>query len=101
MTIGPVSTLVISAIIAFPALAETGAFEVKKGVVSFTANTNISAVSVHGKSDTLVAHVDIHEAAKTITLENVDAQVDPNAITTGMALRDRHMREKIFTTQDG
>jgi polyisoprenoid-binding protein YceI len=77
------------------------ALEVNDGVASFDVKTNVSAVSVHGKSDRLNAHLQVRQEGQQLTLENIEARLDPKTISTGMSLRDDHMRSKIFTTQDG
>lgn len=76
-------------------------FQVNGGTVSFTADTNFSAVTVHGKSDRLMARFRIREEEGNLVIENLDAELDSSNLTTGMNIRDRHMRERIFTTSNG
>jgi polyisoprenoid-binding protein YceI len=34
-------------------------------------------------------------------IDSINAQLNPAGLSTGIGLRDRHMREKIFTASDG
>lgn len=58
-------------------------------------------ISVHGRSDQLKAHVQVRQKTEHLILEQIDARLDANTLTTGMGLRDQHMRNKIFATSDG
>ena len=80
---------------------QTTGFEVVDGVASFSATTNMSAISVHGKSQRLTAHASAREEQNQLVIEKIDAQLDPASLSTGMGQRDRHMREKVFMTPNG
>ncbi|MEP7365536.1 MAG: YceI family protein [Acidobacteriota bacterium] len=75
--------------------------QVDSGNVQFDSATNFSAVSVHGKSGALKATVQAHQSGEEVVLEQVKAWLPVKALTTGMGLRDEHMRKYIFTTADG
>jgi polyisoprenoid-binding protein YceI len=75
--------------------------QVNGGVVTFDATTNLSAVTVHGKSDALNARVRIHRDNAQLVLDEVNATVPVNALSTGMGVRDDHMKTHIFTTSKG
>jgi polyisoprenoid-binding protein YceI len=75
--------------------------QVNGGVVTFDATTNISAVTVHGKADALKAHVRIHRDNAQLVVDQVSATVPVSALSTGMGLRDDHMKTHIFTTSNG
>jgi polyisoprenoid-binding protein YceI len=75
--------------------------EVRGGVASFDANTNISAVTIHGKSTALQAHMTVRRDADALTVESIDVVLPIKTLTTGMGLRDEHMRKYIFTTASG
>jgi polyisoprenoid-binding protein YceI len=77
------------------------AVEVTGGMVSFVAATNFSAISVHGKSDKIRAHLHLRQTGQQLALGNIEARLDPATLSTGMALRDKHMRTKIFATENG
>lgn len=74
---------------------------VESGAVTFLAGTNVSAITVHGKSDRLEAAGTIRSEAERLVLERVTARLDPRTLSTGMGIRDQHMREKILQTPDG
>lgn len=75
--------------------------QVESGTVQFDSATNLSAVSVHGKSSTLKASVQAQRTGDELVLEEIQAWLPVKAISTGMDLRDEHMRKYIFTTSDG
>lgn len=88
-----------------PAAAQSGEssapVEVLGGTASFETGTNIPAISVHGKSTELRARAQVRQTSDNMTIERVEATVPVKSITTGMGLRDDHMRKYIFTTSNG
>src|SRR5262245_54040972 len=84
-----------------PARAEdSAAVRVAEGGIKFSVATNISAVSVHGGSNAMTATLRLHRMGGQIRLENLRAAVAPESFTTGLSLRDHHMRKKIFALED-
>jgi polyisoprenoid-binding protein YceI len=81
--------------------ADTGPVEVRGGTAAFAVDTNISAISVHGKSNALTARLRIRQAPEGLVLEGIEAAVPVKTLNTGMGMRDEHMRKHIFTTDDG
>ena len=75
--------------------------EVLGGTATFDAGTNISAINVHGKSTNLGGRAQILRAGDAITIEQMEAKLPVKTITTGMGLRDEHMRKYVFTAGDG
>jgi polyisoprenoid-binding protein YceI len=75
--------------------------EVHGGTVTFDAGTNVSAISVHGKSTALEGHARVHQTEQGLALDEVEASVPVATLGTGMNLRDSHMRKYVFTTADG
>ena len=75
--------------------------DVLGGSAIFDAGTNISAINVHGKSTNLGGRAQIRQAGDVITIEQMEARLAVKTITTGMGLRDEHMRKYVFTTADG
>jgi polyisoprenoid-binding protein YceI len=74
---------------------------VENGTVTFDASTNLSAISVHGKSNGLQARVRIRQHGGELMVEQVTANLPIDALSTGMKSRDEHMRKYIFTNPDG
>ena len=74
---------------------------VEGGTASFVSPTNVSAISVKGKSSSLHAEVSVRRTADGLQLERIDASLPVKSLVTGMSLRDEHMRKYIFTTADG
>lgn len=66
--------------------------------LEFTAATNLSAVTVRGKSTEMVGQASFDPKG---ALAKVDATVSVESLKTGMEMRDHHMRERVFKTADG
>ncbi len=75
--------------------------EMHGGTVTFDVGTNISAISVHGKSGALDGRADLRETGQGLTVAHVGFNLPVNSLETGMAVRDSHMRKYVFTTPDG
>jgi polyisoprenoid-binding protein YceI len=75
--------------------------EVRGGTATFDAATNLSAISVHGKSTALDARASVREGTDGLTVEAVQATLPVKTLATGMGLRDEHMRKLVFTNPDG
>jgi polyisoprenoid-binding protein YceI len=75
--------------------------EVRGGTAVFDAATNVSAITVHGKSTELDARASVREGSDGLALERVEATLPVKSLATGMGLRDEHMRKLIFTNPDG
>jgi polyisoprenoid-binding protein YceI len=91
--------------LAGPASAQTaddgGVVEVHGGTAIFAVDTNVSAISVHGKSTAVEARLRVRQGPDGTVLERVEAAVPVKTLLTGMGMRDEHMRKYIFTTGDG
>ena len=75
--------------------------EVRGGTAVFVVDTNISAISVHGKSNALTARLRLRQTTDGAVLEGIEAAMPVKTLATGMELRDEHMRKYIFTAGDG
>ena len=78
------------------AAGDTGNLEVRSGLVKFEARTNVSAISVHGESAAMSAELILRKADSGVEVDNLRAVVDPKTLSTGMSVRDQHMRKRIF-----
>lgn len=76
------------------------AWQVRGGTVKFDASTNLSAISIHGQSSAINAELTLRRNTGSVDVETLRAVVDPKTLSTGMSLRDQHMRQKIFTTNN-
>jgi polyisoprenoid-binding protein YceI len=74
---------------------------VQGGKVKFDASTNISAVSVHGESSQMTASFQVRNSGNQMEVIGVQAKLDPKSLSTGMSLRDDHMRNKVFASGNG
>lgn len=81
-------------------IAPAASFTLDGGLVAFDVGTNISAVSVHGKTTQVRGAARVRKNGAQVLLEEVNASVPVEALSTGMGLRDEHMRKYIFTTSD-
>ena len=81
---------------------ETGAaVEVAGGAISFQVATNLPAIRVHGTSNQLQARATLRDRNDRIALVDIEAAVPVMSLSTGLGLRDDHMRTYIFKTSDG
>jgi polyisoprenoid-binding protein YceI len=74
---------------------------VEGGTATFVSPTNVSAISVKGKSTALHAEVAMRRTPDGLQLERIEASMPVMSLVTGMNLRDEHMRKYIFTTPEG
>jgi polyisoprenoid-binding protein YceI len=81
--------------------ADSMQLAVEGGTASFISPTNVSAISVKGKSNSLHAEVTMRRTADGIQLDRIEATLPVKSLVTGMGLRDEHMRKYVFTTADG
>lgn len=58
-------------------------------------------IEVNGKSGALSARVEISKDGSGLRLEHIDASLPVKSLSTGMKVRDEHMRNYIFKTPDG
>jgi polyisoprenoid-binding protein YceI len=78
-----------------------GLMEVHGGIASFDVGTTIPAIRVHGKSSQVEASAHLREQESAIVLTDMQAVVPVRTLTTGLGLRDEHMRRYVFATSDG
>lgn len=84
-----------------PATPKVSPAQIEEGLVTFDVETNLFAVSVHGESKELEGKVRVLESATGLTLEQLEAVVPVGSLSTGMKLRDDHMKKYIFETPQG
>ena len=75
--------------------------QVDKGVAKFDASTNIPGVKVRGKSDALRANVRVRRGPDQLVLEEIEAWLPVTSLETGVGIRDNHLHNYIFKTNDG
>jgi polyisoprenoid-binding protein YceI len=103
------TTITIASMISLALAGQAGAqtagdanvVEVLGGTAVFAVDTNISAISVHGKSNALTARLRLRRTSDGAVLEGIEAEVPVKSLGTGMGIRDSHMRKRVFTTEDG
>lgn len=81
--------------------ADPASVVVQRGTATFDVATNVSVVDVHGKSNALKARGRVRQGPEGVVLEQIEATLPVKSLTTGLGLRDSHMRKYIFTTSDG
>jgi polyisoprenoid-binding protein YceI len=91
--------LIFPAVSDEPGKPET--IQIEHATATFQVGTNMPGLFVRGKSDALQARVQIRRSADGLTIEHIEAQLPVKTLATGIALRDQHMREHVFTTPDG
>jgi polyisoprenoid-binding protein YceI len=98
--LGVLALLCSSTLVAADGAPRQMTMPVDGGSVTFDVGTNISAVSVHGKSASVRGLVRARKDGGQLIVDEVNATLPVDALTTGMGLRDEHMKKYIFTTQD-
>ena len=88
-------------LISFPAWSQAQQLSATNGTVKFSVDTNLPVITVDGHSNQVSAGLTLGVMGTSLDLQNLRVTVDPQTLSTGMALRDRHMRSKIFTLSDG
>jgi len=73
----------------------------ESGTAAFESATNVPGIEVAGKSTALSAQVEISDTGGRLLLRHIDALLPVKTLTTGMKMRDEHMRKYIFRTTDG
>ena len=91
--------LIFPAVSDEPGKPET--IQIEHATATFQVGTNMPGLFVRGKSDALQARVQIRRSADGLTIEHIEAELPVKTLATGIALRDQHMREHVFTTPDG
>jgi polyisoprenoid-binding protein YceI len=72
-----------------------------RGVASFASATTMPMITIHGKSTAVAGRARIHHLGDDLVVEELEAVLPVRTLSTGMGLRDEHMRKYVFTTPDG
>lgn len=83
------------------AIPNAGSLSAESGQATFAVRTNALGLDVKGKSDALRVNVDMHTASDGVVLDRVAAWLPVKTLTTGMTLRDEHMRKFVFDKPNG
>src|SRR5262245_272385 len=83
------------------AFETSGTIAIRRGTASFMVPTNMPGLTVKGKSDSVEAHIQIRTAPDGVALDHIEAFLPVTTLVTGIAVRDQHMREYVFTTAAG
>lgn len=89
----------LSWVLAVAALLSHSAFadSVALGKVEFLVDTNVKLFKFKGQAGELQSKL-VHTGPQ---LTHLELSIPVQSLKTGMDMRDRHMRERIFTTPDG
>ena len=71
------------------------------GKATFSVTTNALGINVRGTSGALDGRVEMHRIASGLVLDRVDVRLPVKTLTTGMSLRDEHMRKLVFAKSSG
>jgi polyisoprenoid-binding protein YceI len=77
-----------------------GLLEIESGSAAFEATTNVPGVGIKGKSTALTGHVALSRGDGGLNVSEIDAALPVRSLSTGMKVRDEHMRKYIFTAGD-
>lgn len=73
----------------------------KSGKISFDVESNVPFLKVSGSSSRLRGGGEATVDGSTVAVHNLQFEVDPKTFKTGIALRDQHLYERVFTASDG
>ncbi|MGK5094997.1 YceI family protein [Deltaproteobacteria bacterium TL4] len=92
--------LFLNVIVCEGVYAETNKLETS---IVFEVKTNVIAVSYQGvvEPGKMKLEANLQESDAQLTISNVLLTIPVDALSSGISLRDRHMREKVFTTPEG
>lgn len=79
------------------AIAQAAPESLELDSLNFTAPVNVKAFTVKGRAETAQIAAE-REGAK---LKSLLVSIPASALTTGIGMRDSHMRERIFQTPEG
>ncbi len=58
---------------------------------------NLKALIIHGKANQLTGSL----LVDGLNLKQINIKIPVNSISTGMKVRDKHLRQRIFQTEEG
>ncbi len=97
----PVSLAILTCAAGIAATERQQRFDLESGSVAFEVGTTLPAIRVHGKAKDLHATARLRYDGAPVTLVSAEATVPVAGLSTGLSLRDEHMREYVFTTAQG
>jgi polyisoprenoid-binding protein YceI len=74
---------------------------IESGSASFEVGTTVPGIEVKGTSNSISGGATLTREPGTLSIEAIRASLPVKTLTTGMKVRDQHMRKYIFTTPDG
>lgn len=77
------------------------AYTAKSGKIAFSVGCNVPLVKVSGSSTAIRGGGEATLDGSTVSIRNLDFEVDPATFKTGIKFRDDHMYEKVFRASDG
>jgi len=75
--------------------------KIKSGSVEFTAKANVGALTIHGTSEVMVGTITLRSLENHLDVKELTASVPIESISTGMGVRDKHMRKHVFLSESG
>ncbi|MEP6537006.1 MAG: YceI family protein [Bryobacteraceae bacterium] len=75
--------------------------EIESGSAAFQSATNMPGIEVTGKTNALKVQAEVSKSENKLLLRRIDASIPVKTLSTGMQMRDEHMRKYIFRTADG
>ena len=98
MTVSLLKSILVYSALSAALLAATAHAEiVKLGKLSFLATTNVRMFKFGGEAKEIQAKIE----RKGTDLSALEIRIPVLQLQTGMEIRDKHMRERIFTAADG
>jgi polyisoprenoid-binding protein YceI len=71
------------------------------GTISFVSTTNMIGIEIAGRSNSVTSSAEAVTTDNQLVFRRLEASVPVASISTGMKVRDEHMRKHVFRTPDG
>jgi len=83
------------------ASAAANLVESESGTAAFESATNMPGIEVTGKTNALKVQAEVSRSENKLMVSRIDASIPVKTLSTGMQMRDEHMRKYIFRMTDG
>jgi polyisoprenoid-binding protein YceI len=99
-----VSGLCLSTVLAFAGAlrpADTEIIGIESGTVSFDVVTNALGYNFAVSSNAIKGSLELSRDTSGLVLQKMDYTLPVESLSSGINVRDEHMRQQVFTTKDG
>jgi polyisoprenoid-binding protein YceI len=95
------SLILLFAVAVFAADQTPESVIIESGAANFDVATNMPGIEVKGSSNTLSGRASVSRDSSGLLIDRIHISVPVKTLSTGMKVRDEHMRKYIFVTPEG